>query len=170
MSRSLILVSLLFNVFWALCVIGQERALWITLPALCVHSFLRAKSLPTVLGIMVLGITMDSLLIWQGVFVFATPWMPLWLGALWAGFGIFFWYLLPVISRFPAWQFVPVMAVAATGSYYAGFALEAVSLPLSLPSTLAVVFGCWCVFCTMLHWWSSFAAPDYISESKAHMD
>ena len=75
-----------FYGFWLLAVIGQNSLAWVLAVLLLAHFIFTPTRVADlkVLSLALLGLSMDGLLAWFGVFSFS-QW-PLWLVLLWLGF------------------------------------------------------------------------------------
>lgn len=128
----LILASVWFQVCWFIAVLGTDRWQWLmaTLVALTViYSVARQKVRPLILlALTCVGTGIDSLNIYFGILVFATPYVPLWLACLWL---IFAWYarqLSAVLLRMNVYFLMTAGGLAGAFSYLAGSKLAAVVL------------------------------------------
>ncbi|WP_087025012.1 DUF2878 domain-containing protein [Thaumasiovibrio subtropicus] len=151
----LLALTLGFNAFWFLCVVGRDEWLWLTFPVLAIHLALVPRSLPMALSVSMLGITLDTLMIHFDLFAFDHGVMPFWLMSLWMGFGFYCWHLKPSLANMPILVVMLGGATSAAASYYAGFKLGAVDFPFGDLLTLSLVFTSWAMLCAGLHWWSS---------------
>jgi hypothetical protein len=94
-----------------------------------------------VVAVIVLGVCVDLLNTYLGMFQFAREGFPLWLLSLWVAFAWYAFFLTPFLIRYPL---IIVSIVGSAGgvlSYIAGYKLGAVSLglPLSLMSIVLAV-------------------------------
>ncbi|WP_413112295.1 DUF2878 family protein [Thaumasiovibrio sp. DFM-14] len=149
--RSMVITSCIFNVFWLLCIMGQNSALWLLLPLLTFYFLVNKAVFIPAIVVAVGGSCLDFLLFTFGVFSFSSGGFPPWLAVLWLGFGVFYWQIRPVIERMPVGFFVVGGAGLAVLSYKAGEQLGAVVFPLQLYFTLSLLFVCWLVICALLY-------------------
>jgi hypothetical protein len=161
-NRSAIIISMLFNAYWFVCVVFQEQA-WFLLLGLLIGGIVFDKTVAIVAPIIALiGICGDALLTGFGVFIFdksllqnvvvesnfieALSSFPLWLGFLWLGFGTYAWLLRNVLIKHAGILFIALCSFAGSSSYYAGMKLGAVDFSLSLTTTLMVLLALWAFY------------------------
>lgn len=139
-----------FDVFWLLAVTGQNSLAW-ALGLLLVGHFMFTPSRADdvrVLSLAVLGVTVDGLLTWSGVFVFS-HW-PGWLLLLWCGFVLTLGHSLHWLAQWPRWQQALLGALAGPVSYLAGWRLAAVDLPLGVWPSVAILAPIWAALLVVL--------------------
>ncbi|MGS0724255.1 DUF2878 domain-containing protein, partial [Shewanella sp. 30m-9] len=96
-----------------------------------------------------IGITVDSLLVWFGVFKFDN--MPYWLGLLWLYFALCLDYSLALFRKFPLLLQAILGGIFGCLSYLAGAKFDAVMLPLGeVWSGLILVLIWSCLFPVLL--------------------
>ena len=146
----LLLISVGFNIFWLLVVLGQNTL--IVVPALLVlTAWLRfSGTWHYALSLSALGITMDYVLTWAGVYQFESGRFPFWLMVLWLGFSSFVWIVREEIFKRPLLLMVAIGGVGGLLSYLAGERLQAVILPLGATYSAAVILICWVVFSVLI--------------------
>ncbi|WP_261872710.1 DUF2878 domain-containing protein [Vibrio rarus] len=145
-----------FQLLWFLAVLGQESTqVWLVIAVVAsvVFSYWqRDIHLRWLVGFVLCGIVLDSFNQYTGLFIFPTPWLPLWLLLLW---GIFVWYayqMRTILTHFPKFIVCIVGALGAAGSYYAGLKFAAVHWPYSTVITLVIVFVEWfCLLTAMIY-------------------
>lgn len=141
---------LVFEGFWLLAVMGQNTTAWL-LGLLLLGHFIFTPSRTNdvrVLSLALLGLAMDGLLTWSGVFVFAQwPW---WLVLLWCGFVLTLGHSMRWLARLPWWGLVLAGAIAGPSSYLAGWRLEAVTLPLGVSISLLILVPLWALLLPLL--------------------
>lgn len=138
-----VLISVAFNLFWLLAVLGQHEALPYLVLALLVASILERKCVAAVLLIAFVGIAGDSLLVLLGFLDFGAHQMPLWFCLLWVGFSAYAVSLRGLLISKSGIVVALVGAFGGAASYLAGERLGAVTFNYSLPATLSVLFLAW---------------------------
>lgn len=139
-----------FEGFWLLAVAGQNATAWLLGLLLIGHfMFTPSRTLDgLVLGLAGIGMALDALLTWTGVFVFGQwPW---WLLLLWMGFVLTLGHSMRWLSRMRWWQLMLIGAVAGPSSYIAGWRLDAVILPLGIWLSLLVLIPVWALLLPLL--------------------
>lgn len=139
-----------FQALWLLAVMGQNATVWL-LGLLLLGQFIftpsRSQDL-RVLALAGIGVVMDALLTWSGVFEFSqSPW---WLLLLWLGFVLTLGHSMRWLSGVH-WPWLMLMgAVSGPCSYIAGWRLDAVSLPLGVLPTLWILVPLWALLLPVL--------------------
>ena len=161
-NRSALIISMLFNAYWFLCVVIQEQA-WFLLLALLVAGFVFDKTVALAAPLIALiGLSGDAMLTGFGIFIFdeslynlssgslgffeALATIPSWLVFLWLGFGTYAWLLRAVLMKHAGSLFFLLCAFSGSSSYYAGMKLGAVNFSESLTTTLMLLFALWAVY------------------------
>jgi hypothetical protein len=143
MQRSLLLKSLWFQVLWFLAVIGRqdfEIILGVAILMTLVISINKQQiNMRWLLLVVLLGIGLDSMNVYLGIYQFDTQWIPSWLVGLWTIFAWYAYQLRELLIKYSQWLVLPVAAIGATLSYFAGMKLGAVAWPLTLTTTAIVV-------------------------------
>lgn len=144
--RQLLIVGLIFNVYWALAVIGQSQFVWLLV--LLLLSSWRVYRGAWRFGLMlgVSGVLMDAMLSWLGIYEFDALFFPLWLVLLWVGFGSFIWIMRQTIMANSPYFIISLGGVGGMMSYFAGYRLGAVMWPLGIEITAACILVCWLCF------------------------
>lgn len=139
-----------FQLLWFSAVIGRNE--WIIIPLLLIAGhFIFTPSRGTdwrVIPIALIGITVDAILTWSGVFVFDT--LPFWLALLWVGFVLTLGHSMRWLRNLPRLLLVPIGAVVGTASYLAGWKLQAVELPMGLTMSIATLSILWAILLPLL--------------------
>ena len=139
-----------FYGFWLVAVMGQNSLAWL-LGVLIVAHFLFTPSRGTdlkVLSLALLGIGIDGLLTWGGVFAFS-QW-PVWLLLLWVGFVLTLGHSLRWLAARPIWQQALLGAVSGPCSYLSGWRLGAVDLPLGPGISILILATIWALLLVVL--------------------
>ncbi len=139
-----------FQILWFSAVIGRNEWIILSLLLIAAH-FMFTPSRATdwrVIPIALIGITVDAMLTWGGIFAFET--LPLWLGLIWIGFVLTLGHSMSWLHNLPWFVLVPIGAVAGTASYLAGWKLEAVELPMGLTWTIAILAILWAIMLPLL--------------------
>ncbi|NBF03568.1 DUF2878 family protein [Pseudomonas sp. Fl5BN2] len=148
--------AMLFQLGWFICVLSGDSP-WLLLAAaiLMVH-FLWIGSWTgegrMIIGIALIGITLDSFLHWLGVFQFkqVSLLIPLWLMLLWALLGTTLRHCLAWTAR-RWWLASALGALFGPLSYYAGGRLAGVGFAYGLWPTLIGLGLLWAMLLPLLH-------------------
>ncbi|MGL6020407.1 MAG: DUF2878 domain-containing protein [Gibbsiella quercinecans] len=145
------LVTLGFCVYWALAVLGRERA-----EILLIGGALLAPLLPYgrqrrwLLLAAPLGMAMDAAWHYAGVVAYVgQPALPLWAGALWLTFSCWWYWLLPQLQS-------TLMALAVAGAIggpltgLAGWQLQAIAPGIAPQLMLLVLSASWAVYLPLI--------------------
>ncbi|WP_139122322.1 DUF2878 family protein, partial [Veronia pacifica] len=109
-----IALSLLFNVYWVIAVVGQQDY-WPLLAVLLAGSLVFDRKLLWVVpSFAIIGILGDSALMFSGVFEFPDNILPIWLMFLWAGFAAYVWLVKDWILDKPKWLLLVAGAVGGS--------------------------------------------------------
>ncbi len=122
--------AVIYTAAWWLAVLyGKQSLLWLSL-LLVAHFVLSPSRLRDfqLMPLALVGMTMDTLLMYAGVLHFAAT--PVWLMLLWLHFVLALEHSLAWLGRLPLWAQVFAGVSGGAGSYLAGAELGAVSLPL----------------------------------------
>lgn len=148
----------LFQLGWFACVFSPTQP-WLLLVALgllavqlfCLSSWAQDGKL--LLCALLLGVSVDSLLLQLGVFDFGQPrWIiPLWLALLWPLLACTLKHSLAWSAQ-PWWRASLLGASSAPLSYYAGAQLAGVSLPYGTTPTLLGLALLWSGLLPLLHY------------------
>jgi hypothetical protein len=156
MQRSLLFKSLWFQLLWFLAVIGRQQfelilglSILLTLVVSIQHQQIHMRWL---LAVMLIGIGLDSMNVYMGFYQFDTDFIPTWLVGLWAIFAWYAYQLKQMLLKYSAWLVVPVSAIGAALSYFAGVKLGAVTWPLSFNVTVTVVLVEWLVLMGLIRY------------------
>ncbi|EMB9234150.1 DUF2878 domain-containing protein [Vibrio alginolyticus] len=148
------LASTWFQLCWFAAVLGTYQWQWVTLfltlatLLYCLKS--DASSLKSIGVIVTSGLVLDTLNQQLSVFVFPTPWLPVWLLCLWVLFSWYAYQLKSILYRFPKTYVSIVGGLGGTASYFAGHKLQAVEFRFSTGATLAMLFVEWCVMMLLI--------------------
>ncbi|WP_062265248.1 DUF2878 domain-containing protein [Endozoicomonas arenosclerae] len=148
-----VLISIAFNLFWLLMVLGQDEYLWLGAFFLLASWFASPDSALFALLIAVQGILMDVILGRLGVFSFDSVFIPLWLVILWLGFATFIWHVRDQICDRSPGLIVLLGGAGGMMSYLAGARLGAVTLPWNSYLTASILFACWVLFSALILLW-----------------
>lgn len=162
MSIRQILVATLYQVFWFVAVLGEQRLIILTAGlALAGIAFFAAQRLLTLLALVVSGLVMDALLIVFGVYSFAE--FPFWLGLMWLGFGVWLLEILPWLLAKPLWLQLGFM-IAGPMSYFAAVRMEALQWPMGIELTLVGLYPLWLIHLFWWRWVHQKRAEDFLTE------
>ncbi|MGF1723573.1 DUF2878 domain-containing protein [Photobacterium nomapromontoriensis] len=163
--KEAVIVGALFNVFWFVCVIGQNSYLWLSAVLIANCWWFYRGSIIAGIVVGLLGITIDSVWYHAGLFVFppATTlpqdaldntnlMIPYWLMLLWIGFGSFVWVMRHTVLSYPKIIVIAFFTLGGAMSYLAGRQLEAVQWPFGVPMTFCVLLVTWSLLGTILVW------------------
>ncbi|WP_448568230.1 DUF2878 domain-containing protein [Thalassotalea ganghwensis] len=135
-----------FYLIWFACVLYGNAAVPFVLLAVTLHLFKFGdrQEVMLVMAITILGIIVDSFLMFFDVFVFAEQVLviPLWLIAIWMAFACTLRHSLSFFYSLPQWQIL-AGAIAGPLSYYSGYLLNAVEFGRSTMLTLGVLAIIW---------------------------
>ncbi|MCF1426783.1 MAG: DUF2878 domain-containing protein [Shewanella sp.] len=109
-----------------------------------------------------IGIAIDGLLIWSGVFLF--PSLPWWLGLLWLHFALSINASLSFLKGLPVWSVALLGAVAGPFSYLAGSRFEAVSMPWGEGTTASILGIIWLLLLPLAVWLARMSSADRRTE------
>ena len=141
------LASTWFQLCWFAAVLGTYQWQWVTLflTLATLLSCLKsdASSLKSIGVIVTSGLVLDTLNQQLSVFVFPTPWLPVWLLCLWVLFSWYAYQLKSILYRFPKTYVSIVGGLGGTASYFAGYKLQAVEFGFNTSITLAILFVEW---------------------------
>ncbi|MFJ7140492.1 DUF2878 domain-containing protein [Pseudomonas protegens] len=148
--------ALLFQLGWFICVLSGDSA-WLLLGVAILLAHLRwigswAGEARMIVGIALIGITLDSFLHWLGVFQFqqVSLLIPLWLMLLWMLLGTTLRHCLAWTAR-PWWLACILGALCGPLSYYAGGRLAGVTFAYGLWSTLLGLSLLWGMLLPLFH-------------------
>jgi hypothetical protein len=148
--------ALLFQLGWFTCVLSGD-SLWLLLGGVILLAHFRwigrwADEGPMIVGIALIGVTLDSFLHWLGVFQFQqiSLLIPLWLMLLWALLATTLRHCLAWSAR-PWWLASMLGALGGPLSYYAGGRLAGVSFPYGEGPTLIGLGLLWALLLPLLH-------------------
>lgn len=143
-QRWFLLVSAaVYTAAWWLAVLLQgEGLIWLCL-LLLVHFALSPTRLKDfrLLPLALIGMTMDTLLMYAGVYEFSA--MPVWLMLLWLHFLLAMGHCLAWLGKQPIWVQVFTGVFGGAGSYIAGAELGAVAMPLGNLLTFLLIAPLW---------------------------
>lgn len=146
-SQYLTVVNLLmFQCVWWLSILYQNSALGLSLGLLLFHFILSSRmqlDFMLMLKVVLLGMAVDSGLIFSGVFHFSET--PYWLILLWCHFAISLGYSLAFTQKLPWYINALLGGVFGCISYLAGARFDAVQLPLEYLSSAMILFAIWSV-------------------------
>ncbi|WP_425669633.1 DUF2878 domain-containing protein [Vibrio owensii] len=148
------LASTWFQLCWFAAVLGTYQWQWVTL-FLTLATLLYclktdASSLKSIGVIVMVGLVLDTLNQQLSVFVFPTPWLPVWLFCLWVLFSWYAYQLKSILYRFPKTYVSIVGGFGGTASYFAGYKLQAVEFGFSVGTTLMILFVEWCAMMLLI--------------------
>ncbi len=146
---------LAFNFIWLACVIGRDELNWLVLPLVAAYvailSYADRLEPLQLLAPCAIGIGIDCVLTWFGIFAFETGVMilPLWLMTLWLAFSSTLSRSLAIIGRH--WWLASLAGASAFPFNYAvGERLGAVTFTESYPLTLTLLSVIWAVSLPLL--------------------
>ncbi|MBS7561531.1 MULTISPECIES: DUF2878 domain-containing protein [Pseudomonas] len=148
--------ALLFQLGWFICVLSGDSA-WLLLGVAILLAHFRwigswAGESRMIVGVALIGITLDSFLHWLGVFQFqqVSLLIPLWLMLLWILLGTTLRHCLAWTAR-PWWLASILGALCGPLSYYAGGRLAGVTFAYGLWPTLLGLGLLWGVLLPLFH-------------------
>ncbi|WP_156293778.1 DUF2878 domain-containing protein [Serratia oryzae] len=147
------LTSLGFNAYWTLAVLWRERGFPLLLVgAALALAFTPAKQRKWVLLAALLGIAMDALWCYIGLFAFSGQnGVPLWMCALWLTFACWWCWLLSRI-RLTLPILVLLGAVSGPLAYAIGWQLNAM-VPQLAPEVMLLALACaWAIYLPAISW------------------
>ncbi|GKX53090.1 DUF2878 domain-containing protein [Budvicia aquatica] len=147
------LTTLGFDAYWTLAIIGRERVLpWLLLGAGLAMILTPGRQRKWVLLAAFLGITMDTLWCYFGVFTFTGQLgVPLWMYALWLTFSCW-WYGLLVRLRFTISVAALLGAVSGPLAYIIGWQLNAMT-PQITPTLMILILSLgWAIYLPAISW------------------
>ncbi|WNJ95710.1 DUF2878 domain-containing protein [Vibrio ruber] len=147
MMRRFLLVSLWFEAIWLLAVLGQARLQWVTIGLVTVTMAYTALRYPLVLSriiaVAAIGITLDYINLYSGLFAFPTSYLPIWLIGLWFAFAWFASFAIPAVSHLPPLLILSATAFGGALSYWAGYRFGAVHFEWPVIGAVCVLFLEW---------------------------
>ena len=147
------MITLVFNGFWLLCVLGKETTAVLSFLLLLMVWAYQTISLRFIFTVTVVGIVIDMSFVWIGAWQFSSAmWLPYWLALLWAGFSSWIWLMR---SWLLSWSYLLIwlfFAVGGASSYWAGISLSAVSFIWHTPVMLVVLSTIWGCFGCCIVW------------------
>ncbi|WP_351017506.1 DUF2878 domain-containing protein [Shewanella sp. AC91-MNA-CIBAN-0169] len=160
--------ALCFQLVWWAGVLAHNQLILLSILLLIGH-FLLSTSVRHDALVMcvcgVIGIAVDSLLVWFGVFEFAN--IPYWLGLLWFYFALCLDYSLAFFRKFPIWLQALFGGVFGCLSYLAGAKFNAVMLPLGEMWSAFILALIWsCLFPVLLAVSSRITTVDLALENR----
>ncbi|MDD1779643.1 DUF2878 domain-containing protein [Enterovibrio sp. ZSDZ35] len=151
-----IVISVWFNMYWFAAVVGQHTALPFLILALIGALLVDRTVLFAILLFGLIGITGDYVLRHFDVLRFDTPFLPIWLCLLWAGFAVYIWLMREWLLAKPTWMLVLAGSVGGGVSYLAGERLGAVSFSFGVVSSFIILAVVWLgytvTFISLLRW------------------
>ncbi|ESE41931.1 putative periplasmic protein [Shewanella decolorationis S12] len=144
--------ALSFQCVWWTSVLFGNSTLLLSIPLLVVHFMLlpwveTARAIPrdlsTMLKVGLLGMAIDGLLIWMGIFEF--PVFPGWLACLWLHFAVSLHHSLSFIRTFAIVLQAILGGVFGCLSYLAGARLYAVNLPFGEGISVIILAVIWAI-------------------------
>ncbi|KAF0861746.1 DUF2878 domain-containing protein [Pseudomonas sp. LD120] len=148
--------ALLFQLGWFTCVLGGDSP-WLLLGAMILVAHFKwigswADEGRMIVGITLIGITLDSFLHWLGVFQFkqVSLLIPLWLMLLWPLLGTTLRHCLAWTAH-PWWVAAALGALFGPLSYYAGAQLAGVTFGYGQWPTLIGMGVLWGMLLPLLH-------------------
>ncbi|WP_394209638.1 DUF2878 domain-containing protein [Enterovibrio calviensis] len=142
----IILVSLAFNLYWFAAVVGQNSFLPLLVLVLIASMFMDRGVIIAIPLFALIGIAGDSVLMSSQFLVFDTPFLPLWLCLLWAGFGAYLWLIKDWILDKNIGVLIGAGSIGGAVSYLGGERLGAVSFGQPYWTTVAVLAIGWAVY------------------------
>jgi hypothetical protein len=153
-----------FQCIWFVAILGREQTQWWLLALLLIHLAL-CKDWKTEIKLMLMctsvGVALDSVFTWQGVFNFATPTtllpIPFWLVAIWLGFSGTLRHSLSYLLPHPTLAMLGA-GISAPLSYLAGMRLGAVEFGLNTWQTAVLIGAAWIFIMPVLIYFSNKAS------------
>jgi hypothetical protein len=157
----LIAISTIFNIYWVCAVYFKDAAVPALLLVYLLAVYRDRKLMAYSLLIAIVGLTIDSLLTYIGLFKFKEEdiplfladisFLPMWLYFLWLGFSCYAWSLRQLVVDKNKYVVSVIVSFAATTSYIAAEKLQAVSIQGGLYS-IALILVIWFVFSISILW------------------
>lgn len=152
-----LLNAVLFQLGWFACVLSPQQPWLLLVPLLVLAVHLCwlsswATEGKLLLGSLLIGVTLDSVLLHLGLFDFgqARLLIPLWLALLWPLLASTLRHCLAWTAQ-PWWRASLLGATSAPLSYYAGAQLAGVALPYGTTATSTALALIWAVVFPLLH-------------------
>lgn len=149
MDWRFLLYSAWFQLVWFIAVIGNQQLQWLTafLAVLTllysqVREPIKFERFALLAGV---GIALDCMNSYAGLFVFDSKGIPIWLVSLWLVFLWYAYFLLQKLKMLPSWLTTLLGGAGGALSYIAGEKLSAVNFTLTLGMTGLIVFVEWAV-------------------------
>ncbi|OBT15936.1 hypothetical protein A9264_06535 [Vibrio sp. UCD-FRSSP16_10] len=147
MNKSLLVKSLWFQCLWFLAVIGRDSTvllLFICVLASIAFSYKKQHMPLSWLAMVVLvGVSLDLMHSFVGLFEFPDAGIPGWLALLWVSFVWYAYQMKSILTHFPLSLVCMVGALGAAGSYYAGMSFGAVHWPYANGLTAIILMIEW---------------------------
>ncbi|WP_407333796.1 DUF2878 domain-containing protein [Enterovibrio sp. 27052020O] len=142
----IILISLAFNLYWFAAVVGQNSFLPLLVLALIASMFIDRGVIIAIPLFALIGISGDAVLMSNQILMFNTPFLPLWLCLLWAGFGAYLWLIKDWVLEKNIGLLIVAGAFGGAMSYLGGERLGAVSFGQPYWVTAAVLAVGWAMY------------------------
>jgi hypothetical protein len=149
-----------FQLVWWSGVIAQNQLIILSILLIIGHFVLSnsARHDALLMGVGgAIGIVVDSLLVWFGVFEFNI--IPYWLAILWCYFALSLDYSLAFFKTLPLWLQSILGGVFGCLSYLTGAKFDAVVLPLGYEKSALILALIWSGLFPVLLWVSKRIAP-----------
>lgn len=158
-----------FQLIWWLCILFGNTWLAVIWLLLALHLFFHREPLVEVWSVLIcttIGFALDTLLTFQGVFIFHNNSLmpPVWLLALWCSFSATLRQSLSFFSKHYVMAAI-LGALGGSGAYLAAEKFGEVSFGLSLWHTALLLAGIWSVLFPSLIWLSHFFSGDSRAEA-----
>lgn len=142
-----LLISLVFNVYWLIAVLGQDEYQYWLLPFLAAACFYDKYLLAIMPTLAILGIVGDTALVHLNILDFdGAHFLPYWLILLWLGFIAFVWLMRGVVLPRSMWLLIAIGGVGGAMSYLAGFRFGAVAFQLNTWLTFFILLATWACY------------------------
>ena len=146
-NAPILLSSLWFQVMWFVAVIGREGTfVWLligTLITLAYCAYENVKKIWLIIVLSTLGVGLDFLNGYAGLFTFPKNHFPVWLIMLWVIFGWYAVQMKDLVNRTPQRLVLLLVSLSGGLSYFAGYKVGAVAWGLGVAVSLPVLFLEW---------------------------
>ena len=136
----------IFQLIWVAAVLYQNAGLWACVVLLAVHFALspqRKQDITRTYKAILIGISLDFVLMQAGIYEFQGNAFPLWLVCLWVGFILALRHSMSWLSGQPVYLQMALGAVGGTLSYLSSERLGAVEFTPTLTITVLILMLKW---------------------------
>lgn len=142
----IIVYSVIFNLYWfAALFFRQDAQIYLAIALFAFFSF-KPNILPIAALIALIGIAVDQALTYEGILIFQTASIPLWLCMLWFAFAAYLKLVQSWLLSLSLWVLIPCAAIGGGLSYLAGQKIGAVQFLYSDGQTFGIFFVIWILY------------------------